>query len=153
MEKSINKKEQCVQTDVKCRFFAQYWGQPVQRYENNDYIKVVNGFIETSLQDKDYLLLKPLSKITNEEAIEVAKIYQSNIRGLSLLGIAGVSKQEILRAGLEFCKRIDGNYWNNFANVFQMLSAFDYLRSKGYALPFMGYSVEDLVSFGWVQLV
>ena len=29
----------------------------------------------------------------------------------------------------------------------------DFLRSKGYAVPFMEYSVEDLVSFGWVQLV
>jgi hypothetical protein len=29
----------------------------------------------------------------------------------------------------------------------------DYLRSKGYALPFMEYSVEDLVSFGWVKLL
>jgi len=29
----------------------------------------------------------------------------------------------------------------------------DYLRSKGYALPFMEYSVEDLISFGWVRLL
>jgi len=28
----------------------------------------------------------------------------------------------------------------------------DYLRSKGYAVPFMEYSVEDLVSLGWVRL-
>lgn len=29
----------------------------------------------------------------------------------------------------------------------------DYLRSKGYALPWMGLTVEDLVSYGWVQLI
>ena len=29
----------------------------------------------------------------------------------------------------------------------------DFLRSKGYAVPFMEYSVDDLVSFGWVQLL
>lgn len=29
----------------------------------------------------------------------------------------------------------------------------DFLRSKGYAVPFMEYSVDDLVSFGWVRLV
>lgn len=28
----------------------------------------------------------------------------------------------------------------------------DYLRSKGYALPWMGLSVEDLVSYGWVKI-
>jgi hypothetical protein len=29
----------------------------------------------------------------------------------------------------------------------------DYLRSKGYALPFMEYTVDNLVSFGWVQFL
>lgn len=28
----------------------------------------------------------------------------------------------------------------------------DYLRSKGYALPWMGLSVEKLVEYGWVKL-
>jgi hypothetical protein len=28
----------------------------------------------------------------------------------------------------------------------------DYLRSKGYALPFMGLSVEQQISYGWVKL-
>jgi hypothetical protein len=28
----------------------------------------------------------------------------------------------------------------------------DYLRSKGYALPWMDLSVEDLVEYGWIKL-
>ena len=28
----------------------------------------------------------------------------------------------------------------------------DYLRSKGYALPYMDLSVEDLISYGWIKL-
>lgn len=28
----------------------------------------------------------------------------------------------------------------------------DFLRSKGYALPYMDLSVEDLVEYGWVKL-
>lgn len=33
------------------------------------------------------------------------------------------------------------------------LHAVDYLRSKGYAIPFMEYSVEELVNLGWMRLV
>lgn len=32
------------------------------------------------------------------------------------------------------------------------LTTTDYLRSKGYALPWMGLSVEELVNFGWIKL-
>jgi hypothetical protein len=31
--------------------------------------------------------------------------------------------------------------------------AVDYLRSKGYAVPFMDFSISDLISFDWVRLV
>ena len=113
----------------KARFFAQYWGQQVQRYENNNYKKVVNGFIETNLQDKDYLLLKPISKITDEDAI-------SMYRGLE-------RNYESANQFLEDYKSIG----------FLVQSEVDFLRSKGYAVPFMNYSVEDLVKMGWVQLV
>ena len=121
--------EQLNETAVKCRFFAQYWGQQVQRYENNNYKKVVNGFIETNLQDKDYLLLKPISKITDEDAI-------SMYRGLE-------RNYESANQFLEDYKSIG----------FLVQSEVDFLRSKGYAVPFMNYSVEDLVKMGWVQLV
>ena len=119
---------QCDKTAVKCRFFAQYWGQQVQRYENNNYKKVVNGFIETNLQDKDYLLLKPISKITDEDAI-------SMYRGLE-------RNYESANQFLEDYKSIG----------FLEQSEVDFLRSKGYAVPFMGYSVDELVKMGWVQL-
>ena len=120
---------QCDKTAVKCRFFAQYWGQQVQRYENNNYKKVVNGFIETNLQDKDYLLLKPISKITDEDAI-------SMYRGLE-------RNYESANQFLEDYKSIG----------FLEQSEVDFLRSKGYAVPFMVYSVDDLVKIGWVRLV
>ena len=33
-----------------------------------------------------------------------------------------------------------------------VLNVYDFLRSKGYALPWMGLSVEKLVEYGWVVL-
>lgn len=34
-----------------------------------------------------------------------------------------------------------------------ILHAYDFLRYEGYALPFMGLSVDELVSRGWIELV
>ncbi len=32
------------------------------------------------------------------------------------------------------------------------LHSADYLRSKGYAMPFMGLSVETMIEYGWIKL-
>ena len=83
-----------------------------------------------NLKHPDFFLqLKPLSKITDEDAI-------SMYRGLE-------RNYESANQFLEDYKSIG----------FLEQSEVDFLRSKGYAVPFMGYSVEDLVSFGWVRLV
>lgn len=34
----------------------------------------------------------------------------------------------------------------------KVIQVIDYLRSKGYVLPWMGLSVEKLVEYGWVKL-
>ena len=51
------------------------------------------------------------------------------------------------------------NYSVNIAEIHMSASrvvgyiqSLDYLRSKGYALPYMDLSVEDLVEYGWVKL-
>ncbi|GAB3177498.1 hypothetical protein [Telluribacter humicola] len=38
------------------------------------------------------------------------------------------------------------------ARSYYTLEAYDYLKSKGYAVPFMGYSVEELIEAGWIQI-
>ena len=136
MEKSINEKEQCVQTDVKCRFFTQYWGQKVVAHTEDlklNGIKEVRYEPRTLINFKEIetscIVLKPLSKITDEDAI-------SMYRGLE-------RNYESANQFLEDYKSIG----------FLEQSEVDFLRSKGYAVPFMEYSVEDLISFGWVRLI
>lgn len=136
MEKSINEKEQCVQTDVKCRFFTQYWGQKVVAHTED--LKV-NGIKEVRYEPRTVInfkeietsciVLKPLSKITDEDAI-------SMYRGLE-------RNYESANQFLEDYKSIG----------FLEQSEVDFLRSKGYAVPYMEYSVAELVKMGWVQLV
>ena len=127
MEKSINEKEQCVQTDVKCRFFAQYWGTKTMYVGGVGLVEVGKG--GWNLKHPDFFLqLKPLSKITDEDAI-------SMYRGLE-------RNYESANQFLEDYKSIG----------FLEQGEVDFLRSNGYAVPFMNYSVDDLVSFGWVRL-
>lgn len=115
-------------TDVKCRFFAQYWGTKTMYVGGVGLVEIGNG--GWNLKHPDFFLqLKPLSKITYEDAI-------SMYRGLE-------KNYESANQFLEDYKSIG----------FLEQSEADYLRSKGYAVQFMNYSVEDLVSFGWVRLV
>ena len=136
MEKSINEKEQCVQTDVKCRFFTQYWGQKVVAHTEDlklNGIKEVRYEPRTVINFKEIetscIVLKPLSKITDEDAI-------SMYRGLE-------RNYESANQFLEDYKSIG----------FLEQSEVDFLRLKGYAVPYMEYSVAELVKMGWVQLV
>ena len=136
MKKSINEKEQCVQTDVKCRFFAQYWGQKLVAHTEDlkvDGIKELRYEPRTVINFKEIetscLVLKSLSKITDKDAI-------SMYRGLE-------RNYESANQFLEDYKSIG----------FLEQSEVDFLRSKGYAVPYMEYSVDELVKIGWVKLV
>ena len=115
-------------TDVRSRFFAQYWGTKTLYIGGVGLVELGTGGWNLK-HPVFFLQLKPLSKITDEDAI-------SMYRGLE-------RNYESANQFLEDYKSIG----------FLEQSEVDFLRSKGYAVPFMGYSVEDLVSFGWVRLV
>ena len=123
-----NQVEQLNETAVKCRFFAQYFG--LQVYHIGD-STIPFFFNENSfpITEKGHLKLKPLSKITDEDAI-------SMYRGLG-------RNYESSNQFLEDYKSIG----------FLEQSEVDFLRSKCYAVPYMEYSVDELVKMGWVQLV
>lgn len=119
--------EQLNETVVKCRFFAQYWGTKTLYVGGVGLVEIGKG--GWNLKHPDFFLqLKPLSKITDEDAI-------SMYRGLE-------RNYESANQFLEDYKSIG----------FLEQSEVDFLRSKGYAVPFMGYSVAELVKMGWVQL-
>ena len=118
---------QCDKTAVKSRFFAQYWGTKTLYIGGVGLVELGNG--GWNLKHPDFFLqLKPLSKITDEDAMVIQKITGAN----------HLPKQPLIYACL---KKSDA------------IPVIDYLRSKGYAVPFMEYSVEDLIEFDWVRLV
>lgn len=124
--------ESCL-ASVKSRFFAQYYGQEILRW--CQWIETTpNGKVDLSIPaiEKDgwFIKLKSLSKLLNEDYSKIAELYMKPIFK---------SKQNYIEEAIDF-------------KIF-MIEEIDFLRSKGYAVPFMEYSVDDLISFGWVQLL
>ena len=91
-----------------------------------------------------HLELKHLSQITDKDAIEYFNILWSEHHH-------GKSDDFKIEYGKDWANSITSQRFGLIpAN---MLHGYDFLRSKGYALPFMQYSVDDLVMMGWIKLV
>lgn len=128
--------------EEKQEFFAQYFGQDVLvLYPNSCTNKC---YIELSYNrniEDDYLELKDLKNITDEDATQVAKYRYENPK---------------MMLYAEIGKIIIFNYINQSKNKGEHeleLFEIDFLRSKGYALPFRQYSVEQMIEFGWIKLI
>lgn len=130
---------QLPQTDVKCRFFAQYWGQLYEFKNTKSKWRVNEGCFPLESGDNERLILTDLKNITDEDALTAIRIVKVYVRKDGAYVTEHVPIENIKKSFL------DVPIWR--------LDLADFLRSKGYALPFMEYSVEDLVLFDWVRLV
>jgi len=140
-QNSESTETQSCQMAVKSRFFAQYYGQEILRW--HQWTETTpNSKVDLSIPAIEkggwFINLKKLPKITDEEAKEIARI--ENFEYDTVIDII------VSDDFLELLNDIKLGKCNKFYVV-------DFLRSKGYAIPFIEYSVEDLVSFGWVQLL
>lgn len=126
----------------KARFFALYWGQKF-KYRNEygifeDTIGNIN--FERQLDEASYIPLKLISSITDEDLI---KCYHLNSEATAY------DYTQDFRTPLEmakYCVEKEGDRFYKFATIH------DYLRFKGYALPFMGLSVKTMIEYGWIKL-
>lgn len=138
----------------KAAFFAQYWKQNVFTYT------VMNGSPRTcslTVYEMDrvgyyktcYLSLKPLSAITDEDAIEVANI-------MDIEPVLLTRDEFHLRFGKEGdCIGIwfDGEILVDGEQCpLCVLQAYDHLRSRRYLLPFRQYTTQQLLDMGWAKL-
>lgn len=134
----------------KEKFFAQYWQQLVLFSTEDGVLFPVNGITLIDIE-KDYLLLKSLSDITDKDAIEV---YCSNLIGFPKHQ-ANLIKKYFSNGILSV--QISHKNYNHLAEIFLDTNYFDLrrvdcLRSKGYALPYMDLSINDLISYGWIKI-
>ncbi|MGN0003343.1 MAG: hypothetical protein ACI35V_07905 [Sphingobacterium composti] len=124
----------------KAKFFALYFGIHCLRHEelpNIPALPITNIDLCRPGLEAEYLELKPLPSISDEDAIEVAKVMK--------VDIYDQLKEQIITY-IHGCIA----HFNCKGDMSFRIS--DFLRSKGYALPWMGLSVEELVNIGWVKL-
>jgi hypothetical protein len=168
-----------INNENKSKFFALYWGQSIGFVKND-----MNGWEVGKCNFIDSIELKPLSSISDEDAIEVAKICHQMDNGWEIVkrnntefGSVHLHRKgnvndiyhtsitfhyaEVI-ANHHFLKTEDDDAVSFKVNIGKInqtekkpvpyIAIVDYLRSKGYALPWMGLSVEEMVQAGWIKL-
>lgn len=127
------------QQQDKAAFFAQYYPQNVMRHES-----YTDGPLIAAISvgnTSHYLELKPLSCITDEDVKVV----------LGIVGYRGYDYKETIEwlvilfsdPALDYMHGLSGN---------QIRLLIDFLRSRGYLIPFRNYSVDQILEMGWVKL-
>ncbi|KGT09526.1 hypothetical protein NV63_06785 [Elizabethkingia anophelis] len=127
----------------KTKFFAQYWGQKIMIWDESKSLppqKVGVSYMTKYGVSNRKLELKSLEDLTEDDLMTIAKYYEPTTYKVES------NSDEIV---------FDYMYGDSFSSAaigYDYGYALDYLRSKGYALPWMGLSVEKLVEYGWVKL-
>ena len=122
----------------KARFYGNHIGCEIYRGSMSKNSVLTFSSFSGVIRITDMPLhLAPLSLITDEDALNICRLVNSHFSDDSIAIVMG------RRVVQNDSVALTPNEW---------LRVHDYLRSKGYALPFMGLSVDDLVSYGWVKL-
>lgn len=139
ISKNAELQQSCI-TAVKSRFFAQYWGQEICQTKGGKYAIDEDCF---PLWNKSYLELKPLSKITNEDAEKLQYTL------VNVVGLDGLIRQN----SIDLVKEVVSNY-EQIDCLFMLPSSFsDLARELGYAIDWNNYKVSKQIKLGWVQLL
>lgn len=108
----------------KQKFFAQYWGQNIGKIKS--YHKDVKSKVSSiNIEGIDFLELTALELISEEHLKELTKI--TCAKYFITVGCSNITLENAIESIL-------------------------FLRSKAYALPYNGLSVEKMIEYGWVVL-
>jgi len=126
-----------INSQTKELFFAQYYGQDVLTIGNARCENIAANWGEPMIFETQFLEIKPLYSISDEDATFIINNYVTTPEGYKVLNVAGF---------VNIIKRYIEN--NNLPSGIA-----DYLRSKSFALPWNGITVEQQIAAGWVRLV
>jgi hypothetical protein len=116
-----------ITNEIKAKYFSlYYYRQVLGKYIDSDELAPIEDMNPCLV---DYIELTPLEQISDEHKVELSKILSNGKNELTIN------------------TALNGSEWNHF-NYY----ATQYLLSKGYALPYMDYSVSDLVENGTIIL-
>lgn len=137
--------------DNRVKFNMQYYGQKVFRNISDDE-NLTRDLYRVGCQNGHGILeLTPLHLISDEDAIELSKYmtYRNNDSKYNRESYFKIYSETLDNEWIQYIKSFCVNtvHFDEFNN-----SGWDFLRSKGYALPYNGLSVEEQVNYGWVKL-
>jgi hypothetical protein len=132
--KSTNDSEPEITEEVITQIRANYLGSDFAMILNDGSYKTEKLTIGTLplFNRKDYLILNSLSKIVDKDAIEIAKFYGNEQLYVDNFDNLISHGKHIINCFLRGTARLDG-------------TCYQYLTSKGYAMPYQNYSIEDLI--------
>jgi len=127
--------------DVKCRFFAQYWGTKTMYVGGVGLVEIGSG--GWNLKHPDFFLqLKSLASISDGDA-EKLVLTLGNVIGLDML---------IRDKSNDLVRYVVANY-SLGGCLFMLPSSFtDLARSLGYAIDWNNYNVPKQIEMGWVRV-
>lgn len=132
----------------KAKFFALYWGQNVLKSDKYG-LELVSAYFNPGqtrvdgLKGLNYCLeLNPLTEIKDDEIK-----YLDELMGLIFPALESFDEW---RAFFNMVFAEQNSVATEF-QVFEIQKGLDYLRSKGYALPWMDLSINDLLEYGWID--
>ena len=123
----------------KARFFAQYWGQHLHQLENSESLRMIDYEVfDYPVGANEHLRLTPLSMIRDEDAMAIIQLHGS----LNTGDFGYLTEKSPVEKIVKFCTTL----------TLCRSDVADFLRSRGYALPYLGISVAEQVRKGWIKL-
>ena len=118
-----------INNENKARFFALYWGQDVLKWHKN-------------------------FNVLEKQKVEAQIIHWIQFITLELKPLSSISDEDAEAIDLT-SEKFDEEGWFDKDELFYYwcFQDVDYLRSKGYAMPFIKLSVEEIVEAGWIHIV
>lgn len=127
--------------EFKAKFYTLYWGQEICVWPELENLKEVRTKVLSELDENDYLLLKCTDSLSDEDINVCYNLYCAYV---AYDGTMDFKPQD------EMAKHW---YENEGLSVIDDVPILvDYLRSKGYALPYLTLSVAEQITYGWIKL-
>jgi hypothetical protein len=141
--------------------YANKKGWLTQYYNQKGYYSVEYGEkiplynISNSVKDSDnqnYLVLKSVKNITEEDTINISKILGLIINTIDLCKLLDDTLESIINKpkGKSFIELLEQNGFSPSSN--KTFEIYQYLISKGYLLPYFDLSTQQIINYGWVQV-
>lgn len=127
--------------EEKEQYFAAHWGQHVIKDVNNSGVLCTYPVVLSNMYrfEESHLELTSLAHITDEDLDIISCLW---INPLAYHLIKPADRFSLVREKIKTA--VKTGVWN--------IEVYQFLQSKGYALSWHTYLVEQLISFGWLKL-